>query len=80
MEKPFRYFAIHKVTKEIRYFNDMMLKPYHFHCTEYEWTIYVDTRYPAKIRLYNFINKIVPKKYNPFEGTEIGKSIPILNF
>lgn len=28
MEKPFEYFAIHNQTGEIRYFNNMMFKPY----------------------------------------------------
>jgi hypothetical protein len=47
-------------------------------------TVYVDTRYEAKLRLFNYVNYIrkgleIPK-YRPFKGTEIGKSIPILNF
>lgn len=47
-------------------------------------TAYIDTRYEAKLRLYNYIMYIrkgleVPT-YNPFKNTEIGKSIPILNF
>lgn len=80
MKKPFKYFAIHEQTKEIRYFNTMDLKPYHFLGTEYRWVIYIDTRYEAKLRLYHYITKTNPFKYRPFEGTEIGKSIPILNF
>lgn len=47
-------------------------------------TAYVDTRYKAKLRLYNyitFIKKGLPiPRYAPFAETEIGKSIPILNF
>lgn len=84
MEKPFKYFAIHKETKEVRYFNDMDLSPYCTGYTEYKWQIYIDTRYEAKLRLYNYINYtkkgIEIPRYKPFEGTEIGKSIPILNF
>lgn len=45
---------------------------------------YIDTRYDAKIRLYNYLTytkKGLPiPKYNPFINTEIGKSLPILNF
>jgi hypothetical protein len=44
---------------------------------------YIDTRYEAKLRLFRYWQKksgIIEKRYNPFEGTEIGKSIPILNF
>lgn len=47
-------------------------------------TAYIDIRYDAKIRLFNYItytkNNLEIPKYNPFKGTEIGKSIPILNF
>ena len=47
-------------------------------------TAYIDTRYEAKLRLFNYINYTkkgleIPR-YRPFAGTEIGKSIPILNF
>ena len=47
-------------------------------------TCYIDTRYEAKLRLYNYINytnKGLPiPRYEPFKGTEIGISLPILNF
>lgn len=47
-------------------------------------TVYVDTRYEAKLRLYNYITftkqGLEIPKYKPFAGTEIGKTIPILNF
>lgn len=84
MQKPYKYFAIHKETKEVVYFNDMMLKPYNPYGSEYKWDIWIDTKYEAKLRLYNYIT--FTKKgidipiYQPFKGTEIGKSIPILNF
>jgi hypothetical protein len=47
-------------------------------------TVYIDTRYEAKLRLFNYVNYTkkgleIPK-YKPFAGTEIGGSIPILNF
>lgn len=47
-------------------------------------TAYIDTRYKAKLRLYNYITYTkrglsIPR-YHPFKNTEIGKSIPILNF
>ena len=44
---------------------------------------YVDTRYKAKLRLYNYLNnktKEVLKEYEPYANTEVGKSIPILSF
>ena len=47
-------------------------------------TAYIDTRYEAKLRLFNYINYtkigLEAPKYRPFVGTEIGRSIPILNF
>lgn len=47
-------------------------------------TCYVDTRYDAKLRLFNYItyikNGLEIPKYNPFKNTKIGKTIPILNF
>lgn len=46
--------------------------------------VYIDTRYKAKLRLYNYITYkkygLEIPTYKPFEGTEIGKSIAILNF
>ena len=42
-------------------------------------TCFVDTRYKAKLRLFNYLNG-GECKYNPFKGTEIGKTLPILNF
>lgn len=45
-------------------------------------TAYIDTRYLAKLRLFNYLeytkNGLPIPKYEPFKGTEIGKSIPIL--
>lgn len=46
-------------------------------------TVYIDTRYEAKLRLFNYItytkNGLDIPRYSPYKGTEIGKSIPILN-
>jgi hypothetical protein len=46
--------------------------------------VYIDTRYEAKLRLFNYLtytkNSLEIPIYKPFEGTEIGKTIPMLNF
>ena len=46
--------------------------------------VFEDTRYEAKLRLYNYVtysrNGLEIPRYKPFAGAEIGKSIPILNF
>ena len=46
--------------------------------------VFEDKRYEAKLRLYNYVtytrNGLEIPRYKPFAGTEIGKSIPILNF
>lgn len=84
MEKPNRFFAIHNTTKEIRYFNNIGLKPYQFSGEIYQWVIWEDTRYKAKLRLYNYVTftkmGLEIPTYKPFAGTEIGKTTPILNF
>ena len=47
-------------------------------------TCYIDTRYKARLRLYNFVEYtskgLAVPKYEPFKNTEIGKTIPVLNF
>lgn len=47
-------------------------------------TVLIDTRYEAKLRLYNYVNFAIMglkiPKYEPFKGTQKGISIPILNF
>lgn len=47
-------------------------------------TVYIDTRFEAKSRLFNYVNYskkgLEIPRYRPYQGTEIGKSIPILNF
>lgn len=80
MEKPYKFFALHNESGEVRYFNDMLFKPYQMYAKPYPWVIYEDIRYAQKLRLYNYLNGIKPIPFKPFEGTEIGKSISILNF
>lgn len=47
-------------------------------------TAYIDVRYEAKLRLFNYItftkNGLQVPKYRPFADTQIGISTPILNF
>lgn len=47
-------------------------------------TCYIDTRYKAKLRLFIYLEYTkkgkTPPKYIPFGNSEIGKTIPILNF
>lgn len=84
MLKPQKYTAIHNETREIREFGHIWLRPYVFSGQPDMWTIYEDTRYEAKLRLYRYITytkqgREIPR-YRPYKGTEIGKTIPILNF
>lgn len=49
------------------------------------YNLYIDTRYAAKMRLYKYLLKVHnlddPRSGKSiFAGTEIGRSIPILNF
>lgn len=93
MKKPFKYsIYCNKTNKLVRETN---VTPYLYDLQTWEATddakvkelkqtktAYIDTRYEAKIRLYNYINYTrkgleIPK-YNPYKNTEIGKSIPIL--
>jgi len=94
MEKPYKYTIICDKTKYIEQTN---IEPLLHHLQTWEptdkenvkelkqtKTCYIDTRYDAKLRLYNYFTftkqgKEVPR-YKPFEGTEIGRTIPILNF
>ena len=47
-------------------------------------TCYIDNRYNAKLRLYNYVtytkNGLDIPKYKPFKNTEVGRTKPILNF
>ena len=42
---------------------------------------YIDTRYEAKLRLFYYLHpERKPTGKSIYEGTEIGKSLPILNY
>ena len=83
MNEPKEFAAIHKETGEIIEYNKGF-KPYVPYCTTDPYDHYIDTRYKAKLRLYNYITftkqGLKIPSFKPFENTEIGKSIPILNF
>jgi len=89
MEKPYKYIIIDNETKKVMYSN---IKPSSNDVTRWEKvsgkvsckkvfkTVYVNTRYKAELRLYNYItytkNNIEIPKYQPFKGIDS----PILNF
>ena len=94
MDKPRQFFSIHNVTGEIK---EHIGQPSFHLLEEWEatddlnvrrkinhWTTYEDTRYEARMRLYNYVSFtkrcLEMPRYKPFRNTEIGKSIPILNF
>jgi hypothetical protein len=95
MNRPFKYFVLCNKTKELLY--ETNIAPLLHSLQTYEpiegtntskltqtKTAYIDTRYKARLRLYNYItftkNGLEIPKYEPFKNTEIGKTIPILNF
>lgn len=95
MNKPFKYTIICEKTKKVLWQTNQAPLLHQLQTWEetaelnvrelkQTKTVYMDTRYEAKLRLFNYINFI--KKgleipiYRPYQGTEIGKSIPILNF
>lgn len=95
MKKPFKYFVLCDKTKELLYQTNTLPLLHHLQTWEQTdnpkvkelrqtKTVYIDTRYEAKLRLFNYLNftkkGLEIPKYRPFEGTEIGKSIPMLNF
>lgn len=95
MKKPFKYTIICDKTKKV--VMETNQEPLLHHLQTWEETTnpnikvlkqtktaYIDTRYDARVRLFNYVNYTkkgleIPR-YKPFAGTEIGKSIPILNF
>ena len=95
MEKPYRYTVFCDKTNTV--YRETNIEPRLHELQTYEptdnpnvkrlettRTVYIDTRYEAKMRLYNYITYVrkgleIPS-YNPFKNTEVGKSIPILNF
>jgi hypothetical protein len=95
MKKPYKYYVICDKTKRVLWFTNT--PPLLDELQTWEdtnepttkilkqtRTVFIDTRYEAKLRLFNYLNYTkkgldVPK-YKPFYQTEIGKSVPILNF
>ena len=83
--------------KKTNEFEETNIEPLRHHLETYEPTndpnirvlkqtkeCYIDTRYEAKLRLYNYVTYIkkgleVPI-YKPFANTDIGVNTPILNF
>lgn len=96
MQLPYKYTIICNKTKQI--IRETNIEPRLYELQTYEptdkenvkelkqtKTVYIDTRYEAKLRLYNYFRRkeglsTYPPKYEPFKGSEIGKTIPILNF
>lgn len=81
MEKPLKYSVFEKTESGSELHHET--NTYCYFYNEGRFTTLVDTRYEAKLRLYNWWckkNVIKQPEYNPFKGTEIGKTIPILNF
>lgn len=96
MNKPYKFYLMHNVTKEIKPFVSYRTAPIESDVfgyvetspgvKEYKqiYTAYEDTRYKAKLRLWKYLTYTKEgkeiPKYEPFKNTEIGKSIAILNF
>lgn len=79
MNRPQRYTIRDKQTNKYREQNN--ISGYYMNNPDFD--VWEDMRYPARLRLYKYwqkLNGIVEPKYSPFAGTEVGKSIPILNF
>ncbi len=96
MQKPVRFTLVHKLTKEEKPFVSYRSEPITEDVSGWVETspgirqkqiiydVYEDMRYKAKLRLFNYLTytkqgKEIPT-YKPYAGTEIGKTIPILNF
>jgi len=94
MKKPFKFTIICNKTGRV---NETNIEPLLSNLQNYEptnnpniselkqtKTCFIDTRYTAKIRLYNYVEftrkGLSKPTYEPFKNSEIGKSIPILNF
>ena len=95
MKKPYKYTIVdikHKVIDETDDLPlcDLDLKTYEptdktneFKLKQTKF-VYENEHYQAELRLYNYVTYFrkgleIPK-YRPFKNTEIGKSLPILNF
>lgn len=94
MKRPFKYFIICDLTKKLVWEGNTppvtgdlqtWVKTNDQNVSELKITktSYIDNRYDAKLRLWIYWRRIngicTPIIKNVFEGTEIGKSIPILN-
>lgn len=97
MKRPYKYFILCNKTKEVIRETNSPPKSYDLETWEQvegaeigtkmkkqTKTAYIDTRYEAKLRLYNYItytkNGLEIPRYNPYKNSEVGKSLPILNF
>ncbi len=94
MEKPFKYTIICNKTGEIVELTNIAPLLHQLQTWEgvgegvseltQTKTAYIDVRYEAKLRLFNYItftkNGLQVPKYRPFADTQIGISTPILNF
>jgi len=68
IEKPFKYFLIHKESKEVKVFIGYQGPPIKSDLCKWVgdefkqvWDAYEDKRYYSKVRLFNFINKSLGK-------------------
>lgn len=96
MKKPVRFTLIHKVTKKEKDFVSYRTTPILDDVCEWVeigngasqylpmWDVWEDKRYTAKLRLWKYLTYYKQgreeSKYRPYKNTEIGKTIPILNF
>lgn len=91
MERPYKYHIFDTITHKFSYSTN--IEPLQHELCAYVPTdkpntfvnkqtkiCYIDTRYEAKIRLFKYLHPELNRAYKPYEGTEIGKSLPILNF
>ena len=81
MEKPLRYSVFEKTENGTKFLYSTNIYVNYFN--EGLFFTMIDTRYDAKLRLYNWWgtkNKINEQEYKPFKGTELGETSPILNF
>lgn len=81
MEKPLRYSVFEKTENGTKFLYSTNIYVHYFNKGMF-FTM-IDTRYDAKLRLYNWWctkNEINEPEHKPFKGTEMGKTSPILNF
>lgn len=89
--RPYRFFLVHNETGQSKPFVGYTEAPLTGDLCEWVdgcfvqvWTAYEDTRYAAKMRLFNYLNftrqGLPVHRCTPFAGTRIGVDIPVLNF